>query len=268
VCLLLLLLLLLLPLPRRCLAAASPLPRRCLAAAWALPGALVLTPRAFDPHHRRLAQALNVRLAQPALAAPALGSTTRLLLLLEGNESALLEGYLSRRRRALHEVLSEFTPAASSSLLRTATDSVGEDDEAAPDNQADGTAAADAETDADAADADHGGSAEPSDGLPAAASYVAQLGAAFVPLLVELHNEWHRLFMDDELASEPVLQPAADAAVPPAALDAAAKEAMLLGTLQELCGAYIEVCRRRLQEEHVAPDQLLAGLHQVREPSR
>ena len=42
-----------------------------------------------------------------------------------------------------------------------------------------------------------------------------------------------------------------------------AKQAMLLEAVQELCGGYIEICRRRLQDDDVGPDVLLASLGQL-----
>ena len=194
---------------------------------------------------KRLAQALSVRLQQPALAAQTLGATSRLLLQLEGNESGLLREYLSRRRRALHEVLSSSSGPAG---LSAATEASADPDEAAPS----GAPAADAEADAEADDADE---------LPPAASDVARLGASFMPQLVELHDEWQRLFMED--AEPPVLPPREGAGGGAAPLSMTAKEAMLLEALQELCGGYIEMCRRRLQEESIEPEVLLAGLKQL-----
>ena len=194
---------------------------------------------------KRLAQALGVRLQQPNLPPTALGQTTRLLVQLEGNEAALLKDYLARRRRALHEVLSSFSPAAGGAHA----------------------ASAEADAEGDAAGGAPGAGAEggeeeeeEGDGLPKAASDVAQLGAAFVPQLVELRNEWETLFMAD--ASEPVLG-GGGAAAASAALTAEAKDAMLLEALQELCGGYIEMCRRRLQADNVEPDVLLSGLKQL-----
>ena len=58
---------------------------------------------------KRLSNALSVRLQQPTLPSGAIGSTTRLLLQLEGSEEQLLKEYLSRRRRSLQETLSTFT---------------------------------------------------------------------------------------------------------------------------------------------------------------
>ena len=46
-------------------------------------------------------------------------------------------------------------------------------------------------------------------------------------------------------------------------LDLKEKEEMLLEALQELCGSYIEMCRRRLSEESVDPGTLLLGLQQL-----
>ena len=62
-------------------------------------------------------------------------------------------------------------------------------------------------------------------------------------------------------APAPILLPPGERAEDP--LPGELKEVMLLEAMQELCGGYIEMCRRRLQEEQVAPDQLLAGLHQL-----
>lgn len=89
-------------------------------------------------------------------------------------------------------------------------------------------------------------------------SEVSQLGAAYVPQLVALSNEWQRLFMGP--APEPALA-ASEAAGP--TLGEAAKEAMLVESLQDLAGAYIETCRRRLQQDAVQPEQLLAGLRSL-----
>ena len=65
---------------------------------------------------QRLTQTLKAKLDDPALPPSELGSTTRLLLLLEGHEAGkeaeLLRDYLHRRRRALHEQLASFTPEA------------------------------------------------------------------------------------------------------------------------------------------------------------
>ena len=180
---------------------------------------------------KRLSQVLSVKLQQPTLPAPELGPTTRLLLQLEGNEAALLKEYLGRRRKALHEVLTTFPPSAP---MPADAGSGGDDDAAAPPLPA----------------------ADDEDGLPAAASDVARLGEVFVPQLIELHTEWQDLFLVE--TPEPVLADAAGAAAPSLSLDA--KEAMLLDALQELVGSYIEVCRRRLQEEKVNPEQLLQGV--------
>ena len=43
------------------------------------------------------------------------------------------------------------------------------------------------------------------------------------------------------------------------ALGKEAKDAMLLESLQELTGGFVETCRRRLQEDTVRPDELLAA---------
>lgn len=136
---------------------------------------------------KRLSNALSVRLQQPTLPSGAIGSTTRLLLQLEGSEEQLLKEYLSRRRRSLQETLSTFTASAmlgsDAAPRRTAVD-------ANSDNAvADGSADADGEGEEAAAD-------EEGD-LPAAPTDVAHLGAAYVPQLVALHAEWQTLFMEE-----------------------------------------------------------------------
>lgn len=89
---------------------------------------------------QRLTQTLKVQLDDPALAASELGSTTRLLLLLDGHEAGkeaeLLRDYLARRRRALHEQLSSFTPSDQTSDANTAR--LSTDGDAAADADADG----------------------------------------------------------------------------------------------------------------------------------
>ena len=186
---------------------------------------------------KRLAQVLSARLQQPALTPDILGGTTKLLLELDGNEGMLLKEYLTRRRRDLHEMLTSF-PSSSSPF------------------------------DADTADADGGGippsPEEPAvcdddPSLPAAARDVANLGAVFAPMLMSLYTDWNHLFAAD--APEPVLADATSSHEHP--LDGDAKEVMILDALQELAGGYIEVCRRRLQEEKVEPEQLLQGVSKL-----
>jgi len=186
---------------------------------------------------KRLSQVLSARLQQPALPPEALGSTTKLLLQLEGNESVLLKEYLNRRRRALHEMLTSFPPST------TMADAVeGEDETSAP-----------------AGTSDENTPVEEEDLLPAAVSDVARMGAAFVPELVELHLEWQKLFSME--TPEPVLAETSSVACSSVNLDA--KENMILDALQELTGSYIEVCRRRLQEDTVDPEQLLQGIRKL-----
>ena len=76
-------------------------------------------------------------------------------------------------------------------------------------------------------------------------------------------DEWQRLFMPE--APEPVL--AAYSVIADERSDtplaAAAKHTMLIEALQELSGGYIELCRRRLLEESVTPEQLLQGLREL-----
>ena len=44
------------------------------------------------------------------------------------------------------------------------------------------------------------------DRMPKAAAHVEQLGQSFIPQLVALHDDWVKLFMDEELVgAEPVL---------------------------------------------------------------
>ena len=182
---------------------------------------------------KRLAQVLSVRIQQPALQLSELGLTTRLLLQLEGNEAVLLREYLGRRRRALHDVLTTFPPAGVSE-----TGSGGEDN---------------APTAAPAVAEDEEGE------LSAAAGDVARLGEAFMPQLLELLAEWQERFVGE--TPEPVLPDAAGAATPSLTIEA--KESMILDALQELTGSYIEVCRRRLQEDNVDPNSLLQGVRKL-----
>lgn len=165
---------------------------------------------------KRLSQALGVQLLQPDLADESLGVATRLRVLLDGHEDALLTKYLARRRRTLFEVLNSFSP----STARIAA-------------------------------AEHGG-------LSGGAHSVAQLGAAFVPQLVLLHDEWQRLFAGE--SAKPALPEQGVSAAP---VPAEKKEAMLLKSLQELTGGFIEICRRLLQAERVEPERLLQGLRQL-----
>ena len=182
----------------------------------------------------RLGHGLNARLAKPDLPPDVLGSTTLLLAQLEpAREEALLKEYLSRRRRELHDRLAAFAPEG-----RDAGD--GE-----------GTARARARAAARRAARREASST----------TYVRQLSAAHVPALLDLNTAWRELFMappaDGEAGAAPEAATAAGAAP---AVSAAAKEAMLVEALQELTGGMIEVGRRRLQEEGVAADELLAGL--------
>ena len=193
---------------------------------------------------KRLAQALSVKLQQPTLGPGALSQATRLLLQLEGHEASLLKEYLSRRRRALHEVLSSFSPAA---VAATSSVQAGQDEG----DRGEGT------TEGDATEGD-----DDSDGLMQAASSISQLGAAFVPQLVELHSEWQAVFMPD--AREPVLGATAGAGGGEGErVTEKAKEAMLLDALQDLCGGYIEMCRRRLQQVCSQPEALYLGVKEL-----
>jgi len=149
----------------------------------------------------------------------------------------LLKEYLNRHRRALHDVLTTFPP---STTLPDADAAYGDDDVTA--ESAEGLDAA-----------------VDKDDLAAAASDVARLGEVFVPQLIELLTEWQQLFLGE--TPEPVLTDVASATA--AILTADAKEAMILDALQELTGSYIEVCRRRLQEEQVEPEQLLQGVREL-----
>ena len=197
---------------------------------------------------KRLAQALAARLLQPALTPQMLGATSRLLLHLEGREAAHLTEYLARRLRTLHEMLSNFTPTENRTAVVTSVDA----DVAG--GEAGGTEVG-----------DHGEerARDTVDTLSPAARDVAQLGTSFLPQLIELHDEWQRLFMPE--APEPVL--AAYSVIADERSDtplaAAAKHAMLIEALQELSGGYIELCRRRLLEESVTPEQLLQGLREL-----
>ena len=183
----------------------------------------------------RLGHGLNARLAKPDLPPDVLGSTTLLLAQLEpAREEALLKDYLSRRRRELHDRLAAFAPEG-----RDAGDGEG-DGEGEGEGEGGGAA---------------GGAAEAS-----STTYVRQLSAAHVPALLDLNTAWRELFMAPAADGEAGAAPEAATAAGAPAVSAAAKEAMLVEALQELTGGMIEVGRRRLQEEGVAADELLAGL--------
>jgi len=227
---------------------------------------------------QRLTQTLKAKLDDPALPPAELGSTTRLLLLLEGHEAGkeaeLLRDYLHRRRRALHEQLASFTPeAADANTARLSTE---------------GDLAADADAAAhggpEAAEGQEGGG-NPADDLDAisaassaSSSFVTQLGRSFVPCLVRLQHDWTAMVAGPEAgaaAAEAAGAAGAAEAAGAAAggLSAAEKQAMLLETLQELAGGYLEMCRRQLDgEEDFAPPaqhgahkpaQLLAGIQSL-----
>eukprot|EP00908_Phaeocystis_cordata_P021444 Transcript_3797.p1 GENE.Transcript_3797~~Transcript_3797.p1 ORF type:complete len:780 (-),score=452.24 Transcript_3797:188-2527(-) len=181
---------------------------------------------------RRLTETLRTELAEPTLAPAALGRTTRLLLLLDGNEDELLKEYLSRRRRALHEQLSGFSPAAASGPDAALAAAAGEE--------------GGAETVADVL-ADEAAQEQ----LGPAASFIAQLGRGFIPLLVQLHDDWQKM----------VGGGGADEGKE--GLGEEEKQRMVLEALQELAGGYIEMCRRQLQEEEAEPTHLLQGLEQL-----
>ena len=175
----------------------------------------------------RLGHGLNARLAKPDLPPDVLGSTTLLLAQLEpAREEALLKEYLSRRRRDLHDRLAAFAP------------------EGATRATARGTARARARAAARRAARRRRrrrrtcGSCRRRTSPPSSTS--TQRGSS------------HGAAADGESAAAP------EAAGAPAV--SAAEEAMLVEALQELTGGMIEVGRRRLQEEGVAADELLAGL--------
>jgi len=75
---------------------------------------------------------------------------------------------------------------------------------------------------------------------------------------VDLVQQSQHLFMDEQ--PEPSLGNES-LAVPPLGMEA--KDTMLHEALQELTGSYVEMCRRRLQEEQVSPEQLLLGLRKL-----
>merc|ERR1711871_248007 len=104
---------------------------------------------------KRLAQALGVKLQQANLSPVALGQSVKLLIELEGNETTLLKDYLSRRRRALHDVLSSFAPGAATTARSEAATVEG------------------SETDGGGGEVAVEGEVEEGDGLPEAASHVA-----------------------------------------------------------------------------------------------
>ena len=100
-------------------------------------------------------------------------------------------------------------------------------------------------------------------GSSASVSFVAQLGRSFVPALVRLQQDWTAMVAGPEAAAGAAGAAAAAAAA--GGLGDAEKQAMLLETLQELAGGYIEMCRRQLDsdEELCDPTQLLQGIRSL-----
>ena len=111
-------------------------------------------------------------------------------------------------------------------------------------------------------------------------SFVTQLGRSFVPCLVRLQHDWTAMVAGPDAGAgaagtAAAAEAAAEAEAAGAAggLSAAEKQAMLLETLQELAGGYLEMCRRQLDGEadfappaqHAAqqPAQLLAGIQSL-----
>jgi len=191
---------------------------------------------------RRLSQLLTARLQGGAeVPAAELGGTVFLLLRLDGAEEALLKEYLARRRRALHERMASFTPATPK------LNGLG--------SSADGTEVDDGEE----GDGGDGGADEATEmeGLSAAASFIRQLAEAVVPELKQMHSAWHELFMTaaeaDDKGAETASQPLSDEQ----------KQQMLLDALIDVSTGLIEVCRRRLSEEQIDPEELLEGLRQM-----
>lgn len=179
---------------------------------------------------RGMGNMLNARLNDPELSPEMLGSTTRLLLHLEGNEELLLQEFLSRRRATLQQLFSSFPNPLpkDEDLSEGLTTEKTEEDVAIVE-------------------------------LHPPARDVAQLGEHIMPQLVQLHTSWQQLFVTD--APQAAVLDSAAGSKP--SLSAEKKETMLLDTMQELAGGYIDMCRRRLQEEQVDPEQLLQGLRQL-----
>jgi len=185
---------------------------------------------------RRLAQLLRLRLEEPNVSVETLGTTTHLLLQLEGNEEQILKEYLTRRRKSMLDILNQFPFPSARDELPMQEDELAEYKLFIADDAVVGDPAA--------------------QDLSSAASDVHALGARFMPHLVQLQRAWISL-STSELSDANVLGSNAQQLSPKD------KAGLLLDVVQELAGVYIDMCRRRLLDEVLNPTELVLGLKHV-----